>query len=85
MNELQHNWTTPGHRRLLQQRIEAMPISERAGALIVLDELTRPLTATEIRVILRKGGMSSTQAMKCARLLLPWRIVAMLPNDGAGE
>lgn len=62
----------------LTATVAAMPPEERAGALVVLDHLTRPLTRREIEARLRRGGISQARAGKIATALVDWEIIAMM-------
>lgn len=67
----------------IDELIEAMPSADRAGALRVLDELSRPLTVREIEHILRDGGVPKFRATKLAGALKQWRVIALVgPEEG---
>ena len=66
----------------LAELIEDMPAERKAGALAVLDYLTRPLTQAEITAHLRSKGISSARAAKIAAAVKGMHLVALI-GDGA--
>lgn len=58
--------------------VAAMPDEQREGACIVLDAISRPLTAREIETTLRYRGVPRARAIKLAGELKRWHILAMV-------
>lgn len=66
----------------LQTLIDGMEGERRAGAIAVLDYLSRPMTMREIEARLRAGGISSARAGKIAAAVAHWHIVALIGDGG---
>ncbi|BCA60050.1 hypothetical protein [Sphingomonas sp. HMP6] len=62
----------------LIETIEAMAPAQREGALIVLDALSRPLTAREIESILKASRVTRSRAVILASVLKGWHVLAMM-------
>lgn len=58
--------------------IEAMPAEQRKGALVVLDALSRPLTARELELIFRDRWLSKSASVKIATALQRFNIIAVV-------
>lgn len=68
----------------LLELVEAMPAERKAGALAVLDHLSRPLTQAEIAAHLRRHGVSNARAAKIAAATKDLHIIALV-GDGANS
>lgn len=65
----------------LTDRVMAMSPEARAAALLVLDELTRPLTARELERALRNHGVPRSRAVLFASSLHKLAIVAVVGGE----
>lgn len=68
-------------RQDLVAMIEAMPEAERAGALAVLDALSRPLTAREIEHGLRAKGVPKPRAVILANAVKGLAVIALVGGN----
>ncbi len=67
----------------LHKLIEAMTPEQQQVALIVLDAVSRPMTAREIEGILRAGRVTKSRATILAGVLKHWHVIAMMgPEHG---
>ncbi len=62
----------------LLHTIETMTPAQREGALIVLDAISRPLTAREIEAIFKTNKVSRSRAVILASVLKGWHVLAMM-------
>jgi hypothetical protein len=63
--------------------IEEMTPEQKQTALIVLDAVSRPLTAREIEGVLRTNRVSRSRAAILASVLKRWNIIALVgPEHG---
>ena len=65
----------------IAKALEAMTEEQRQGAIIILDELTRPLTVREIEGALRLQGVPRSRAVIAASSLKKLHIVALIGGD----
>ena len=68
----------------LTDRIMAMGTEARSAALMVLDELSRPLQAREIEAALRRHGVSKSRAVIIATSIRKLNIIAVVGSEGRG-
>lgn len=67
----------------ITERLESMGTEALEGALVALDEVSRPLTAREIEAALRKHGVSKSRAVLFGASLKNLHIVAVVgPEHG---
>lgn len=65
----------------LTDQVAAMPAEQRAGAIAILDHLTRPLTVREIEGALQKRGVSRSRAVIIAASVKHLHVVAMVGGE----
>ncbi len=67
----------------LHKLIEAMTPEQQATALVILDAVSRPMTAREIEGVLKTNRVSRSRATILASVLKNWHLIAMMgPEHG---
>jgi hypothetical protein len=66
----------------LTKRLESMGVEAMQGALVALDEVSRPLTAREIEHALLKHGVPKSRAVLFGASLKCLHIVAVVGPEG---
>ena len=67
----------------LHALIEGMTPEQQATALVILDAVSRPMTAREIEGVLRTNRVSRSRATILASVLKGWHVIAMMgPEHG---
>jgi repressor of nif and glnA expression len=67
----------------LADRVMAMSPEAQAAALMVLDEMSRPLTAREIERALRNHGVVKSRAVLFAASLCKLHLIAVVGGEAA--
>ena len=67
----------------LHKLIEAMTPEQQQTAIVILDAVSRPMTAREIEGVLRSNRVSRSRATILASVLKDWHLIAMMgPEHG---
>ncbi len=67
----------------LHAMIEAMTPEQQQTAILILDAVSRPMTAREIEGVLRANRVSRSRATILASVLKDWHLIAMMgPERG---
>ncbi len=67
----------------LHKLIEAMTPEQQQTAILILDAVSRPMTAREIEGVLRTNRVSRSRATILASVLKDWHLIAMMgPEHG---
>ncbi|MEJ7777484.1 MAG: hypothetical protein WKF52_08930 [Sphingomicrobium sp.] len=67
----------------LHELIEDMTPEQKQTAILVLDAVSRPMTAREIEGVLRGSRVSRSRATILASVLKDWHLIAMMgPEHG---
>lgn len=61
----------------LHKLIEGMTPEQKETAIVVLDAVSRPLTAREIEGILRAGRVTRSRATILSSVLKHWHVIAL--------
>ena len=68
----------------LTDRVMALNTEARSAAIMVLDELSRPLDVREIEAALRRHGVSKSRAVIIASSIRKLNIIAVVGSEGRG-
>ncbi len=67
----------------LHELIEGMTPEQKQTAILVLDAVSRPMTAREIEAVLRSNRVSRSRATILASVLKQWDVISMMgPERG---
>ena len=66
----------------LLKLIEAMTPEQQQTAIVILDAVSRPMTAREIEGVLRSNRVSRSRATILASVLKDWHLIAMMGPEG---
>ncbi len=67
----------------LHELIEGMTPEQKQTAILVLDAVSRPMTAREIEAVLRSNRVSRSRATILASVLKQWDVITMMgPEHG---